>query len=230
MSSSSDLATDPAPGAAPRPLATPELRSGAWTRFGDRAVLGDVVTEQVLGGLAESTRAAARAQGYATGWAEGRREAAAEAATQRAELEQVAAAAEAARQAEHVAALVALGRAAQALQDQAAQVAAELEAHVVALAREVAEAVVGHELSTAADPAGEVVRRALAVLPQELPVTVRVAPATAADPALERLREHGVHVVADPALGAHDALVETTAEAVDLRVGAALARVREVLS
>ena len=62
------------------PLETPELRSGTWTRFGDRAVLGDAVTETALAALADSSRAVARSQGYAVGWAQGRREAAAEAA------------------------------------------------------------------------------------------------------------------------------------------------------
>ena len=53
-------------------LATPELRSGDWTRLGGATVLGDAVTERTLSSLAESTRAAARAQGYAEGWAQGR--------------------------------------------------------------------------------------------------------------------------------------------------------------
>src|SRR4051794_29241221 len=54
-------------------LATPELRTGVWTRFGDSNVLGDAVTEETLSTLAESTRTAARSQGYAVGWAEGQR-------------------------------------------------------------------------------------------------------------------------------------------------------------
>ena len=34
------------------PLATPELRQGAWTRYGASSdVLGDAVTEQVLDGI-----------------------------------------------------------------------------------------------------------------------------------------------------------------------------------
>ena len=90
------------------PLSTPQLRTGAWTRFGGERTLGDPVTEDVLSALAETTRTAARAQGYATGWAEGRREAAAEGAAHRAELEAVTREAEARRQAEHEQALVAL--------------------------------------------------------------------------------------------------------------------------
>lgn len=211
-------------------LGTPELRDGAWTRFGGDRALGDPVTEDVLSGLAESTRAAARAQGYATGWAEGRREAAAEAAAHRAEVEQQAREAEARRQGEHEQAVAALHRAALLLQQQAAATATEIEDQALTLARELTEALVGHELRTAADPVADVVRRSLAVLPQGLPVTVRLAPSVAGDPALETLREQGVTVVPDPSLDVHDALVETTAEAVDLRVATALARLREALS
>ena len=70
----------------------------------------------------------------------------------------------------------------------------------------------------------------LAALPQGLPVTVRLAPQVAAHPDLAALAAQGVTVVPDPALEPHDALLETTAEAVDLRVSTALGRVREVLS
>lgn len=211
-------------------LSTPELRSGAWTRFGGERGLGDPVTEGVLGDLAESARAAARAQGYSTGWAEGRREAAAEAAAQRAELEQLHREAEARREAEHQQAVAALVRAAALLQQQVAAASAEVEEQALAMARELTEALVARELATAVEPVADVVRRALAVLPQGLPVTVRLSPTVAGDPALEVLREQGITVVTDPSLERHDALVESTAEAVDLRVSAALARVREVLS
>lgn len=211
-------------------LSTPELRTGTWTRFGGERGLGDPVTEEVLSGLAETTRAAARAQGYATGWAEGRREAATEAAAQRAEVEQAHREAEARREAEHRAAVEALGRAAALLQQQVAATATEVEEHALALALELTETLVGHELATAADPVGDVVRRVMAVLPQGLPVTVRLAPSVVGDPAVATLREQGVTVAADPALDPHDALVESTVEAVDLRIRGALDRVREVLS
>ena len=71
-----------------------DLRSGSWTRLGDGGVVGDPVTEAVLGPLAERVRAAARAEGYAAGWAEGRRraqEAAEQAAAERAAAEHEAA-------------------------------------------------------------------------------------------------------------------------------------------
>ena len=107
---------------------------------------------------------------------------------------------------------------------------AEVEDHALALAGELTEALVGRELAGAEDPVADVVRRVLAALPQGLPVTVRLAPQVAAHPDLAALAAQGVTVVPDPALEPHDALLETTAQAVDLRVSTALARVREVLS
>lgn len=211
-------------------LSTPELRTGTWTRFGGERGLGDPVTEELLSGLAETTRAAARAQGYATGWAEGRREAAVEAAGQRAELEQAHREAETRREAEHRAAVQGLARAAALLQHQVDATAVEVEDLALALALELTESLVGHELATAVDPVGDVVRRVLAVVPQGLPVTVRLAPSVVGDPAVATLREQGVTVVTDPSLDPHDALVESTVEAVDLRIRGALDRVREVLS
>ncbi len=212
------------------PLSTPQLRTGAWTRFGGERTLGDPVTEDVLSALAETTRTAARAQGYATGWAEGRREAAAEAATHRAELEAMTREAEARRQAEHEQALAALQRAAALFSQQTAATAAEVEDHALGLACELTEALVGRELAGAEDPVADVVRRVLAALPQGLPVTVRLAPHVAGHPDVAALAAQGIAVVADAGLEPHDALLETTAEAVDLRVSTALARVREVLS
>ena len=70
MSSSSEARSTCRPAA---PAEPPDLRTGVWTRLGDDRVLGDAVTEAVLGALAERTRDAAQAQGYAVGWAEGQR-------------------------------------------------------------------------------------------------------------------------------------------------------------
>ncbi|WP_182525736.1 FliH/SctL family protein [Nocardioides dongkuii] len=211
-------------------LVTPELRDGSWTRLGDRAVLGDEVTERALGRLAESTAAAARAQGYAVGWAEGRREAAARAADEADEAAHAQQLAERRRQAEHADAVAALVRAAASFQDAAAAVSAAVEDEALRLARELTAALLGRELATAADPAGDVVRRALEVLPDGVPTTVRVHPDVRSHAAAEALAAHGVTVVADPTLGRHDAVVETATTVVDLGVDAALDRVREALA
>ena len=209
-------------------LATPDLRSGSWTRLGDERVLGDAVTEHSLAGLAESTRAAAQAQGYSVGWAEGRRAAAELAAEADRAAAEAHAATEARRDAEHAAALAALTRAAAALQQTAARLADELEDQAVRLACELTTELIGHEVRTCTGV--DVVRRALAVLPAGVPVTLRVHPSVVSTPAAGELAAQGVSVVADPALDRADAVVESTEAVVDLRVGAALERVREALA
>ncbi|MFC6288139.1 FliH/SctL family protein [Nocardioides sp. GCM10027113] len=228
MSSSTDPAplrvVRPAPSAAATGLPMPDLRTGRWTRLGADAVLGDDVTEQLLDGLAESTRSAARAQGYAVGWAEGRREA--EAAAQQLTVD-VAARAEAEerrREAEHQEALAALAAAATALRERTAEVCAAVDEQAATLALELTTELVGR---AAADAAEHAVRRVVGLLPDHPVARVRLHPdvaATAAD-----LREQGVTVVADPSLGRGDALVEADTHVVDLRLDTALDRLREVL-
>ncbi|WP_341923906.1 FliH/SctL family protein [Nocardioides psychrotolerans] len=211
-------------------MGTPELRSGSWTRFGDRSVLGDAVTEQVLSGLAESTRTAARSQGYAVGWAEGRREAAVEAAAVAAVAEEQRCLAEVRREAEHRAALDALVEAAASLQQTLARVSTRVEDQALLLARELTEALVHHELRLSPDLGEDVVRRALRVLPAGLPVTLRLHPCAATADAVSGLVEQGVRVVADASLMPGDAVVEADDHVVDLCVGSALERMREALS
>jgi flagellar assembly protein FliH len=209
---------------------TPELRSGSWTRLGPSRVLGDAVTEQTMAGLAESTRTAARAQGYSVGWAEGRREAAAAAREEAARAQAVVAADEARREAEHRAGLDALRRAAEQLQASVATVTAWVEDQALTLARELTTELVGHELRHSPDPGGDLVRRALAVLPEGAPVTLRLHPDVLDPASAARLAEVGVRVVPDATLERHDGLLETDQAIVELGVSTALERVRTVLS
>lgn len=206
----------------------PELRVGQWTRLGGGSVLGDPVTEGVLGGLAERTRAAARAQGYAVGWAEGRREAARQAEEKARLLGEQHAAAEARRDAEHREAVVALGQAAAGVRDLLQGLAARVEEQATDLAWALTEAIVGLEVESL--PAADVVRRVLRTLPEVPMGNVRMHPAVAASVDAAELRELGLQVTADPSLGPADALVETDGAVTDLRISAALARVREVLA
>jgi flagellar assembly protein FliH len=214
-----------------RPLALEEreLRAGAWTRLGDRTVLGDPVTEHMLSGLAEQAQAAARTQGYATGWAEGRRAADERAEDLRRELLAEHHAAEQRRDAEHRSAVEALLRAAAALTTAVTSVCDEVARHTVDVAAALTEELLGHELTTATAPGADAVRRALALLPEDAVVRVRLSPAETADPSLaERLG--AVQVIADPSLERGDALVELVDGVLDARVSRAIARVREVLA
>lgn len=208
-------------------LATPELRSGAWTRLGGDRVLGDQVTEQTLSSLAETTRQAAQSQGYAIGWAQGRREAAEAARLLAEETEQRRAAEDARREAEHRAAIAALEAATAAVQQTFADACAQVETQATNLAFEITRELVGRELRDG-DAAGEqLVRRALAVLPETGFARLRVHPDLA--PQLREV-DGTATVVADPALAPGDILVEADHHVVDLRLSTALDRLREALA
>lgn len=218
------------PDAAAQAVAQTDLRSGTWTRLGADGVLGDAVTEATLASLAETTRDAARAQGYAAGWAQGRRAFLAEAAATEAHRLARQQADHARDLAERHGATVALGAAVTACQAQVDQIAAELASHSVSLALRIAEAVLGREVATAADPGADALRRALTSVPPLVPVTVRMHPADRAllEPGV--LEGRPVTFVDDPALRRGDAVVETDSSVVDATLDAALERVREVLS
>ncbi|WP_296606022.1 FliH/SctL family protein [Nocardioides sp.] len=212
-----------------RAVDRPELRTGVWTRLGDKAVLGDEVTEAALGSLAERTHSAARAQGYAVGWAEGRQEALVRMSEVEATAEQRHHDEEERREEEHRAAAAALADAADALRRAAADATAMIAEQATELAFELTRTLVGHELSAAADPGAAVIARVLATLPDDPSTVVRVGTATADSHAAVLLQEHGVRLVVDPDLGPGDAVVETDTAAIDLCVPSALARLREVL-
>jgi flagellar assembly protein FliH len=207
----------------------PDLRSGVWTRLGHPSVLGDDVTEQALGRLAERTRTAARAQGYAVGWAEGRREALARAEETARVAGQQAEERERQREAEHRRAVDALLRAAEQLHHAVAEACDLVANQASGLAFEVTRELVRHELALEEDPGAGVVRRALAELPADGVATVRLHPAAAESTAARELAARGVDVQSDPHLEPDDAVVEVDGAAIDLRIGTALDRLREAL-
>lgn len=219
--------TDPAVARPARRLEMPELRHGEWTRRGGAAVLGDAATETMLGGLAERTREAAQAQGYAVGWAEGRRAAAAEALAVQNRVAAERAAEDDVRRQEHAAALAALAEAAEQVRGVLGDLAGAIEAQATELAWALTEELVGHEVRSA--DAVDTVRRVLAVLPDGPVATVSLHPSVVGDAVVHDLVDRGVRVVADASLDRADALVEAEGAVTDLRIGDALARVREVL-
>ncbi|WP_162599676.1 hypothetical protein [Nocardioides solisilvae] len=230
MSSSTEAAVV-APVAQAGPAVTrirpPELRRGEWTRLGPDSLLGDPVAEHTLSAVAEQARAAAQAQGYTVGWAQGRREAAEEATVAAQEQSERWAEAERERAAEHAAAVAALTAAADQLRTQVASVVERLEVQGTELAWALTTELLGREVA-AADGA-DVVRRVLALAPGGPVARVHLAPGHLGHPAVADLAERGVAVVADPALGPVDAVVEVEDHALDLRLEPALARVREAL-
>jgi len=213
----------------PQPADIPDLRTGDWTRLGGSRVLGDDATENALGALAERARRAARAQGYAVGWAEGRREAGARAEEAAAAAAELARRAEEQREAEHRAVIEALTLAADELRAAIAEVCARVGDQATELALAVTEELVGRELCAAADPGVDVVRRVLAVVPEGSSPQVRLHPSIGSSPALADLADRGLVVVPDPEIEPHDAVVETDDLVIDLRIPAALDRLRAVL-
>lgn len=207
----------------------PDLRRGVWTRLGHPSALGDDVTEQALGRLAERTRSAARAQGYAVGWAEGRAEALARAAEAAAIAEREASARERERDAEHQLVLDALTRAATGLHEAMGAACERVSDQASTLALEVTRELVDYELTVATDPGAGVVRRVLSALPPEPFATVRMHPAAAESTAAADLAARGIVVRADDSLEPDDAVVEVEHTAIDLRIGTALERLQAVL-
>jgi flagellar assembly protein FliH len=208
-----------------------DLRTGRWTRLGGTGVLGDATTEQSLDGLAERSRRAAQAQGYARGWTEGRRAGEARARAEAEEAAQQRAAAESLQVEHERIRLQALDAAATVVRDRLAEACAAVESHVVEAALEIAEMVIGRELALAPDPGADAVRRVLSVMPADLPAfTLRLNPADYAGLDTDTLAGRTVTVVTDAAVARGDAVAETETMVIDASVGAAIARVREVLA
>lgn len=233
MSSSSDprvLREDEA-SAAVAPRLGGDLRSGRWTRLGASTVLGDAVTERTLDGLAARSAQAGRAQGYARGWAEGRRAGEAQFLSEAAQARRQRAEADAVTQREHEVAVRALESAAHELRERLDEACSAIEERVVDMALQLAGAVVGRELAVATEPGADAVRRALRVLPHDVPgVVLRLHPedANGLDPSL--LDDFSARVVADPRVTRGDAVAETDTLVIDASIGAALDRVRQVLA
>ena len=108
---------------------------------------------------------------------------------------------------------------------------AEVEDTVVELALSVARAVLRRELAASTDPGADALARALALAPQDCPVTVRLHPddvRTLGDVScLAPGRE--LVVVADPAVEHGGCVAEAAGRSIDAQVGPALARVAAVL-
>jgi flagellar assembly protein FliH len=177
---------------------------------------------------------AARTAGYAEGWAQGQR--AARVAAQAAEDQLTAArrAEEAERGATARQALHALVRAADDLAARTVPAVEAIEDLLLRTAMDLAEAVLGHELSAGAARDVTALRRAIAAAPGDGALTVRVHPDDYRT-LTEVLADAGnfdgraVTLVADATLRPGDAMAETGMTTVDATLAGALVRVRQVL-
>lgn len=188
-------------------------------------------TERSFAEAVEEARALARAEAHVLGLAEGRADAAAELERLRIELATQHRTLEAERTMAVKRAVAALHQAAaQCEQARAVDVDRLLELALDAAA-ELAEALVGHDLAARANPTLDAVRRALATLPADGPVTVRLHPDDVAvidGAAIEGPRS--LQLIPDPNVRPGGCLAQSGATLVEVDVRAALARVREVLA
>jgi flagellar assembly protein FliH len=108
-----------------------------------------------------------------------------------------------------------------------------LAGEVVDLAVELACLVVGHHVASLADPGAEALRRAVSAAPAGPPLLARLHPddVVALDTDTATLAPgRRLEVVADPSVARGDCLLEAGPTLVDASLGAALDRVREVLT
>lgn len=183
----------------------------------------------------DARRDRAEAAGYAAGWAAGSRAAAAHATELRAQLAAEAAEAQTVRAAEHAALVAALERVCEGAAARTAPVLAASQHTLQVAALELAETLIGVELSDGEVSARAALSRALAMPMDVGRQTVRVHPddarrihaaVAAGDVALPS----GLEVVADARIAAGDAVSEHDGGYLDARIGTAVARAREVLT
>lgn len=181
----------------------------------------------LLGSLAATAREEGYRDGFLAGRAEGRAQAEAAAAIEAEQARSVSRAAEQRRAEQHAAALTALETAAAQVRAQLDELTAAIESQATTLAFALADTIMAREVATAS--AADVVRRVLQVLPSAPTATVRLHPSVVPTGVAQDLLARGVSVVGDETLEPADALVESDGSVVDLRIAAAMARVREVL-
>ncbi|MCW2531225.1 MAG: flagellar assembly protein FliH [Blastococcus sp.] len=189
--------------------------------------LGDVYAEEL-----DRLRQHAHAEGFAAGHAEGMREAdAVVAETERAAAERLADVQ--ARWERRVAsATAALGAAVTRFDEAAVPVADEVRETIIGMVLTLVEDILGRELALADSPVLDAVRRALALVPSDAPVVVRVHPDDLAEIPAEAHAElpDSVRVIGDAAVERAGAVAETGPRRIDAQLMTALERVQAVLT
>ena len=216
-------------------------RPYTFDQVGGRTVPDDVrpafelsVGPSMPSSLIEPARAEARASGYAAGWAQGIQEAreqmAADVERSRLRADEL----DATRAAALQRALTAIDQAATELRSRAVPAIERLEDTVVAMAMEIAEALVGHELQVGTRLGLDALARTLTLAPEDGPIIVHLSPADYAAvggsqdyAALTTTR--AITLAASPELANGDALARCGATQIDARIAPAIVRVKEAL-
>lgn len=162
----------------------------------------------------ESARAAGYDQGYQAALAD-------------------AAAGEAGQRQAHLADMAAsLCRAAEAVAAQRAQVVSVAEGEIVALAVELAAALVGHELANGGARGAEALRRTLRLVPVDADLIVRLHPddLVTADDLQSLVPDRNIRVHPDPEVEAGGCVVDAGPCHIDSQIGPALDRARALLA
>lgn len=174
---------------------------------------------------------AAKERGYATGYAAGARRAEEDLAARLAQIEQERADEKAAVALALDTALNALNTAATHVAAQTVPALADAEDTLAAAAYDLAEAVLGRELSTGEDTAKDALARVLGHPEAGQILTVRLHPDDlAVVDGVAELVSRNITLIADPALDRGDAIAEMTAGLLDARLGEALQRARTSLA
>ena len=174
--------------------------------------------------------AAARATGHAAGYLEGLRAGAAVAKERAEENEIVVAQAADRTRARIDAAVAALARAADALERRTLPLLGEVQTAIADAAVDIAEAVIGHELSCGDASARSALGRALGGVDVERVIAIRLNPDDLADLTSSSAAATAVTLVADATLSRGDAVTEFDEGFLDARIGSALERVRSALA
>lgn len=209
-----------------------ELRTSAYASVtGVDARLTDPHLQSVVDHARLAAVAAGRAEGYAEGHAAGLAAARAQAQATAAQVRNESEAAERQRDAHLARAVDLLLTAANDLRKRDQIALAAIEDTVVELALSIARTVLDRELATSADPGADAIARALALAPDECPVTVRLHPddARALGALSQAAQGRELVVVADPSVEPGGCVAEAAGRQVDAQVGSALARVAAVL-
>ncbi len=189
--------------------------------------LGDVYADELA-----RLREQAHAEGFAAGHAEGLISAdAVVAEAERAATERLTEV-QARWERRLASAAAALTTAAQRLDEAAVPVADEIRETVVGTVLTLLEDLLGRELALADSPVLDAVRRALTLVPGDAPAVVRLHPDDLGEIPEDALADlpASVRVVADPSVERAGAVAETGPRRIDAQLGAALARVRAVLT
>lgn len=171
----------------------------------------------------------ARASGHAAGYAEGLRAANAELEAMRERLQDEHDATIRHGQARLERALDVLGAASAALAARAVPAVADAQDALARHAFDLAEALLGIELSTGDTSARAALTRALSTAEAPLVTTVRLSPMDLAALDATIIAAAGVPLVADPALGRGDAIAELPVGYLDARISSATARARSAI-